>query len=326
MPQTSNSRIVKWLSCSWRDKLYYIDKIRIAVITEHMLFGNAVHETIENRVNNSISKEQSPEYFRSRFSEMLKVDMTEEYRNTIFQNPDIVTPQQELDFKNNKRINRRGLSLKSFIREKKNLLKDMYVKGPLLVDLAIEELDVKFPGWKLISAEGSLNADLGDGWRFVGFKDILIQHEDRIILIDWKSCSWGWDAKKKTNKTITNQLVYYKKFTADLYNFDVEKIDTYFALLKRTAFKQDKQTKKFVPNKNAIEIFKVSTGKKKIQNALNILNNHVYNVSKGNFVKNRMSCEDCEYKWTEYCTGPKMEANTNGKKENQNSNPERSPA
>ena len=81
----------------------------------------------------------------------------------------------------------------------------------------------------------------------------------------------------------TYQLTYYKHFYAKKYNIELDNIETHFALLKRTA-KKDK-----------VEIFKVSSGEKKVKNALNFLNKALYNINNKNFVKNKISCRNCEF-------------------------------
>ena len=116
----------------------------------------------------------------------------------------------------------------------------------------------------------------------------------KFHIIDWKTCSWGWDSRKKTDKMITYQLSLYKHFWSRKHNKNYKDITTHFALLKRTA------------NKNNVEIFKVSNGEKKIGNALKLLNKAVYNINKCNHVKNRLSCYGkygvCEYYKTKHCS------------------------
>ena len=81
---------------------------------------------------------------------------------------------------------------------------------------------------------------------------------------------------------------------AKKHNKNYKDIATHFALLKRTA------------KKNNVEIFKVTNGEKKIGNALKLLNKAVYNIDKCNYVKNRLSCYGkygvCEYYKTEHCS------------------------
>ena len=57
--------------------------------------------------------------------------------------------------------------------------------------------------------------------------------------------------------------------------------------------------------KNQVEIFKVSNGAKKINNALKLLDKSIYNIKKENYIKNRLSCYGkygiCEYYKTKHC-------------------------
>ena len=50
-------------------------------------------------------------------------------------------------------------------------------------------------------------------------------------IIDWKSCSWGWDREKRNSKLITYQLTLYKKFFCQKHNIDPKIVETHFALL-----------------------------------------------------------------------------------------------
>ena len=72
-------------------------------------------------------------------------------------------------------------------------------------------------------------------------------------------------------------------------NIDLKDIETYFALLKRTA------------KKNHVEFFRVTSGPKKTQNALKLLNTALYNIKKKRYIKNRLSCARCDFRHTEHC-------------------------
>jgi hypothetical protein len=112
--------------------------------------------------------------------------------------------------------------------------------------------------------------------------------------VDWKTCSWGWGAKKRSDKMVTYQLTLYKNFFAAKHNIDPDKIETHFALLKRTA------------KKNNVEIFRTTSGPKKVSNAVNLLLKSLYNITNENFIKNKSACQDqydnwCEFYGTEHC-------------------------
>ncbi len=41
---------------------------------------------------------------------------------------------------------------------------------------------------------------------FKGFVDAVVKVGDTYHLFDWKTCSWGWDSRKKAEKLVTYQL------------------------------------------------------------------------------------------------------------------------
>ncbi len=59
---------------------------------------------------------------------------------------------------------------------------------------------------------------------FKGFIDLVIKTPDgKYHVIDWKTCSWGWDMKKKTDKMMAYQLSFYKNYFAKKHNIDLKK-------------------------------------------------------------------------------------------------------
>ena len=73
-----------------------------------------------------------------------------------------------------------------------------------------------FPGYKVYSSEEDIyetnfGAWIHDIWKV--FIDLVIKTPDgKHHIIDWKSCSWGWDMKRKSDSMTTYQLTLYKKF------------------------------------------------------------------------------------------------------------------
>ena len=167
----------------------------------------------------------------------------------------------------------------------------------------LPELEKYFGSYEVFSVEEKLFEKVQDfkldDYNFKGFIDLVVATKDgKIHLIDWKTCSWGWDARKKNNKVLAYQLVFYKHFYARKHpEVTVEDIETHFVLLKRTA----KQGKK-------IEFVRVTAGKKRIENALNTLLKALHNIEAKRYTKNRLACTKCpdrfgtcEFYQTEYC-------------------------
>mgnify|MGYP002527862756 CR=1 FL=1 len=129
-----------------------------------------------------------------------------------------------------------------------------------------------------------------DDYKYKGYIDLVLKTNDgKYHIIDWKSCSWGWNRDKKRDRLITYQLTLYKLFFAQKHNIDPKNIKTYFGLLKRTA------------KENQIEIFEVSSGVQKTKNALNLMQTAVYNITNERFIKNKLSCKYCPFDNTKHC-------------------------
>ena len=73
---------------------------------------------------------------------------------------------------------------------------------------------------------------------------------------------------------------------------DPKNVETHFALLKRTAKKEN------------VEFFRVTSGPRKTENALKLLNTALYNIKNKRHIKNRLSCtggSGCKFYKTEHC-------------------------
>lgn len=255
MPHISFSALKNWDFCPFYHKLTYIDKIKVFQGNIYTAFGTAIHNTCEKLVyNESLNYKES--FTQSFKDELQKV------------------PKEGLaaDVKSIKKIHEQGLDLGG---------------------LALEELQKKFPGYEVISSEEEIVEPIVDcpaDYDFKGYVDLIIKTPDgKYHIIDWKSCSWGWDIRRKTDRITTYQLTYYKNFFCAKHDVDPKIVETYFGLLKRTA------------KKNRVEIFRVSSGERKIKNSLKILNKAVYNIYNKNHPKNRLKCEKCEFNKTRWC-------------------------
>jgi ATP-dependent exoDNAse (exonuclease V) beta subunit len=147
-------------------------------------------------------------------------------------------------------------------------------------------------GYEVLAAEMELYEPIhgrGD-YKFKGYIDGVIATPDgKVHIFDWKTCSWGWHARRKAEPMTTYQLTLYKHFFAQKLDVDPKDIETHFALIKRTA------------KKNQVEFFRVSSGKRKTENALKLLDKALYNIENKRYIKNRLSCDRCQFRHTEHC-------------------------
>ena len=266
MPHISFSELKEWAGCPWKHKLNYIDKIKQFKGNEYTAFGTSLHTICENLVSlekeNKLDSYDPHEDFQEQFLSNLK-----KLKNDV---PDI-----ELNAE---------------------LVNSMRTQGDHIIQFILPALQRNFGNFELVGVEEELYENIDDNKRlFKGFIDLIIYtpEDKKYHIIDWKTCSWGWDSRRKTDKLTTYQLTLYKHFWCKKHNKDYGDVMTHFALLKRTA------------KKDNVEIFKVSNGDKKINNAIKLLNKSLYNIQNKNYIKNRLACHGqyglCEYYKTEHC-------------------------
>ena len=253
MTHVSYSELKNWHTCPFYHKLTYVDRVRLFKGNEHTAFGNAVHDTCENMLLNKNLK--ADEYFLEQYKKVIQKLSDDDYEFN------------------------------------KKLVLEMKEQGLKLLPQIKPALDEYFGKYKVFATEEKLFEDVEyEDYKFKGFVDLVLMTEDgKCHVIDWKTCSWGWDYKKKNDKMVTYQLTLYKHFFAKKYDLDPANIETHFALLKRTA------------KKNNVEFFRVTSGEKKTENALNFLQKALYNINRKNYLKNRLSCNRCEFYKTKHC-------------------------
>lgn len=158
-------------------------------------------------------------------------------------------------------------------------------------------MEATFPGWKFVDAEHYLYEPIeGRPHAFKGFIDGVItcdgpRGKTLVWLLDWKTTSWGWSSDKKSDPMVRAQLTLYKNFWSTKTGTDPRDVRCGFVLLKRTA----------KPGTRC-ELVTSSVGDVTTGRALQVVNNMVASVKRGIAIKNKASCEYCDYKGTEHCT------------------------
>ena len=258
MPHISFSELVTWNECPHKHKLMYLDRLRKFKGNEFTAFGTSIHDTCE----------------------AVLLDETVDMKKIFLQSMD----KEEVSLES------KGVEIdKEFWSELKE-------QGVDLTDHILPGVKRYFGSYAVVSTEEQLMepSGLDEDYKFKGFIDLVVKTEDgKYHIVDWKSCSWGWDLKKKTDPMITYQLTLYKHYFAKKHNIDPKMIETHFALLKRTA------------RENNVEIFRVTSGPRKTRNVLTLLEKAIYNIKAKTYIKNRLSCyknRKCEFCHTTHCT------------------------
>ena len=251
----SYSELKDWAHCPHYHKKAWVEKVAPFEGNEYTAFGSAIHDVCEKKLLKEDINEV--EMFQLGFAKRL----------------------QELMEKN--------------IEFNATNVQQMKVAGPAILAEVENALEEYFGEYEVFSSEEMLYVPIENfNIFFKGFVDAVVKVGDTYHLFDWKTCSWGWDSRKKAEKLVTYQLTLYKHFFCLKHKIDPAKVETHFALLKRTA------------KKDRVEIFRVTSGPKKTENALKLLYQAIYNITKRFTVKNRLHCHKpypCKLLNTEHC-------------------------
>ena len=253
MSHISYSELKDWKYCPYYHKLTRIEGLLGFKGNEYTAFGTAIHSVCERKM----LREQfdANEYFLTEFDKNLS-------------------------------------KLDEDVQINQKLVEKMCVQGASILPYIEPAIKEKFGNFKVISTEESLMVPIeGTNFNFKGYIDLVIQTDDgKCHVIDWKSCSWGWDMRKRSDPMVTYQLTLYKKFFAIKHDINPANIETHFALLKRTAKREN------------VEFVDVSSGAIKTNNATNLLMLAIKNIEKKKAIKNRLSCKNCQFYKTKHCT------------------------
>ncbi len=255
MSHISFSEMKIWNECSYRHKLEYLDGLRSFMGNEYTAFGTAVHSYCEQALLREVKDPNK--LFTDEFVKGLEK---------------LIVDGVELDQK---------------------LINQMEPQGEGILPEVLPGINDYFEdGFEVLQTEESLYENMeGTDYKFKGFIDLVVKTPDgKIHIIDWKTCSWGWNRQRRSEPMTTYQLTLYKNFYAKKHGIDPSKIETHFALLKRTAKKGSK-----------VEIFRVTSGPRKTSSAMALLNKAIQNIENKTSIKNRLSCKYCAFYKTEHC-------------------------
>jgi hypothetical protein len=203
-----------WSTCPHKWKLTYIDKKATSSQSIHTIFGTSMHETIQwwlhTMFNKSIKDSE-----KLNLEECLQEQMMQNYAVAVAEN-------------NNEHFSNPGE------------LREFYEDGVAILDF-LKKRRVEYftnQGYELVGIEIPLYIQASDSNEKVfvnGFIDIVLRDikNDRIIIIDIKTSTKGWNAYAKKDKIKASQLVLYKSYFAKQFGYDEEKIDIKYFIVKR---------------------------------------------------------------------------------------------
>ena len=282
MARVSYSQYGMWTGCQQQFKLSYIDKLGESSANIHTIFGSAMHETIQHflSVMYGVSKKQA---LLLDVESMLKEKLVEHFTTEKAKMTE-GTPCTQIE-------------LEEFFGDGRQILH--YFKTKL------DKLYTK-SGFELVSIELPLNAEVRPGVNFVGFIDIVLKEvsSGKIIIIDLKTSTRGWNQYQKADKVKTSQMLLYKKFYSEKYNVPLDKIEVEYQILKRKISDTTEFTipriSKFVPANGKPS---VNAAWKGFMEFVDSVYDEVGAVKQVDFPTNKSkACDWCEFKSRKICS------------------------
>jgi hypothetical protein len=161
-------------------------------------------------------------------------------------------------------------------------------------------------GTHLIGIEMPLQKEISKNVIFQGFIDLVMYDDvnDKIKIYDIKTSTKGWNEYAKKDEKKIAQVLLYKQFFSELYDFPIEKIDVEFFILKRKA-----EPNEYIEFPKRIQTFTPANGKTKLKASRERLDNFIKEAfdSEGKYIikehpKNVSKlCEWCPINNTKFC-------------------------
>lgn len=272
----SYSQFSVFQSCPRKWALQYRDGFYTSEASIHMTFGTALHETLQHYITTiyevsgaAADKIDLKEYFEERFRETYLKD----YKSN-----------KNIHFSNSVEMNEffeDGLAILDFVKKKRG---GYFGKR----------------GWHLIGCELPLLLNPNPQYPnilYKGYLDVVLYNEtlNKIKILDIKTSTKGWGDKEKKDEIKQFQLVLYKKFFSQQFNFPVEDIDVEFFIVRRKIWEHSEY------NIGRIQEFKPASGKVKLNKAYTAINEFIvetFNMDGSHNSRNhqpRPSAHNCRF-------------------------------
>jgi hypothetical protein len=221
-----------WSTCPQKWKLTYIDRIRLGGPSIHTCFGTAFHETMQWWLH-IMYKDSVKAADRLNLNECLHEQMIQNYMLSVSDLGGVhfSTPSELQEFFED------GVEILDWLRKKRS----QYF-SPTTHELVGIEMPLYTPA-----------SDCNEKVIMNGFLDIVLREKEtgKIIIIDIKTSTKGWNSYAKADKTKASQLVLYKEYFAKQYGYDPEAIDIKYFIVKRKLIEgfmyPQKRVQEFVP-------------------------------------------------------------------------------
>jgi len=280
----SFSQLQMYSECPKKWSLQYKEGQKQFTSTIHTVFGTALHETLQHYL--TVFYEQSAVAAD-------QINTSEHFENVF----------REEYAKQYKANSKQHFSNPTEFRE-------FYDDGIEIIRDFAKNKSKHFSkrGWYLIGVEIPITLNPHPKYPNVvyqGYIDAVLYHEptNTIHILDIKTSTWGWGDKDKKNEIKQYQILLYKKYFAEHFNFPIEKIEAEFFIVKRKL----RESEDFVIKR--IQKYRPTSGKIKIKKAEEAMLKFIENVFDQNGYKQvehqpkiNDNCKYCPFYKTHLCS------------------------
>ena len=278
----SYSQFSMYSTCPKHWELAYAKGLRTFSQSIHTIFGTAMHETLQHYL--TVMFEQTATAADSiDLNKYLKDQMYNLYKEAVDKMGEHFSNKFELG-----EFYEDGVAILDWFKKR---------RGQYFSRKNEELIGIEVPIYHPVEENN-------DKVMMLGYLDIVMRdkRDNKITIIDIKTSTMGWNKYQKADKTKTSQLVLYKKYFAEQYGYDVDKIDIKYMIVKRKliegAMFPQKRITEFAPasgkptrNKLAREIKGFVDTAFNADGSYNLERN--YPAIAG---KNNKNCKWCEFK------------------------------
>jgi RecB family exonuclease len=213
----SFSQYQQWKNCPHQWYLNYGKGLKKFKPNMYLVFGNAIHETIQNYLT-TMFEESATKADKFDNIKFFKDTLRDQYKKYVKKNKNShFSDAGELhEFYND------GEAILDFFLKKRRLYfksRNFELKG---IELPL--VSYPHPDYPTI--------------KFSGFIDVVMydKKNDHYTIIDIKTSTRGWGDKAKKDKTKAQQILLYKKYYSEQYKVPMENIDVSFFIVKRKIY------------------------------------------------------------------------------------------
>lgn len=243
----SFSQFQVYEQCPHKWYVQYVEKELSTPPNIHMIFGTAIHHAFQHYLtvgyNNSFAAAD-----REDIIGIFQTKMTEEYQEQYKKYGSHFSNATEMgEFYDD------GVAILDWFKKKRRA----YFSGR---------------GMHLVGVEMPLQKEISKNLIYLGYIDLVMydEYDGTVTIYDLKTSTKGWNEYNKKDETKIAQVLLYKQFFSELYDYPIDKINVEFMILKRKAEPTEYQE---FPKR--IQQFKPASGKVKLKQSQERLHNFI---------------------------------------------------